>query len=352
MNDLEKELNQLGDLFYELKGYIKKLNDIKAGKYDYILNCDIDAIRKQIESGKVFSNDSVVLKLSINDIGNDTVFLVKAIKIIRQILVKKDALYKKINEQKKIFKYNPEEEAEDIKTVYDKHEKYTYKQAIEIIENVEKICMDGRIFQLLDFYRKNSNLIKELWDREKKILASKDHEAAHDVIKSEDDEVGIIVINDSQKGVRVVAGTRKEMELSNILDVPYPKDIDKPEFDNTYFHSDAHKIEKRFIPANSPELTPEHIQMIKAEIERKKKLKHIRMKDELGYINGLVVSRNELLDNGLDPKKLGWKSLRVKRKKENMFKIYKEANVFGYPVSAMLQDYIADIKDISGSRRK
>ena len=343
----------LGKLLRELEDFMDVFENIKNGKYNYILATNLDYIKKEIESGNISSKDRVMTKLSISYAGNNAKYLLRRIQLLKNIMVFKTYLEEKIEHEKTNLSYNENDNVRFLSnSVFINHSYYTYKQALELINKAEEFLKDGKIYLLLDFYLKNDVLIDELDEREKNIFGSQHHQEAHDIINMPDDELGIIVIDDSKEGKKVVAGTKKDILLSDVLEVPFPKDIDKPGFDygpHGDYYSEPHKITKTFIDTD---LTVTHKKMI--EEERKKRLmaKSRRGKDELGFIKGLVVSRNELIDNGFNPDELGWKPLKVREKKQRIFKLYKDMYIYEYTLPSIVRMTVDTKKDIQESKLK
>ena len=298
---ISKDLNELLDMK-------KRLNEILNGKYDYIIDADIDAIKSDIESGKLPENNAL----------------------------------SKLYDENKIFL-----KAESLSS-----EQLTYKQALELLDFAQKVINDKRIYLLLDFYLKNESLVYDLLKRQDAIVRSEENAEAHNIISMRDDEIGIIIIDDSQKGRKVVAGTRKDIILSNFLGVPFPKDIDKPGFDygpHNDFYSEPHKITKTFYNKN---LTETHLKMIEEEKKKREKAKKVVMRNDMGFINGLVISRSELTSNGFDPQDLGWKPLKVRSEKTGLFKLCKDKYRFEYTMGEIVKMVIDINKQINDGKLK
>lgn len=295
----------------------KFLEEVLSGKYDYIINSDIEEIKNVIEAGNLPKEDA----LSKLNLFHKEQLLYTVI-LLKKILAYDVDVNKKIEEEKTNMTYSKND-------VFVKAEKFfsreiTYSQALELIDLAKKVINDKRIYLLLDFYLKNEELVRDLLKRQDAIMETEKNKEAYNMISMIDNEFGIIVIDDSETGRKVVAGTRKDIILSNFLGVPFPKDIDKPGFDygpHNDFYSEPHKITKTFYSDN---LTETQLKMIEEEKKKREKAKKIVTYDDMGFINGLVISRSELTSNGFDPQALGWKPLKVKSAKTGIFKLCRD----------------------------
>lgn len=326
----------------------KNIEKILSGNYDYILNLDVDILKKNIESGKMLGDSKTVDKFLIANEPDLAYYIFKLIMKSKEVLNYTSLLSSPDYENYK--------KTGNFPTLSTRREK-------EDIENVflaEQISKNETIYKLLDFYMENEETLKELSKLEQVLYEDNINrytfkndafnQEAHNLIKqnsADDLEVGIIEINDSKNGIIRVAGTRKDIALSNMLGCPFPKDVDDIEHRNVYigeWEDVQQSVSKKFYSASDSSLTAEDIEKINNEIKRREATRNNRSNDEYGYISTsvlvnntmvdsyLVVSKNELIDNGFVPEELEWKSLRMdntkkvvnnKKKLVDFFKRYK-----------------------------
>ena len=285
--------------------YIEDVDKILNGEYDFILKTNLNYIKNDIESGIISKTDNLSELKELS-----TYRLFRLVDMVDKIV--STAYY--------MYRY----EDDFITTLSSAiSSDFKYVDALRLIEKAKKISKDKRLYLIFDFYIKNESMIKELIERQENIALSDENIKAHDIISSEDNEIGIIVIDDSRDGRKIVAGTKKDIELSNLLGVPFPKYIDKPGYDygdHKEFYSEPHRITKTFY---NTDLSNTHLKMIEDEKIRRIKAKKYVNDNELGFIKGLVVTKSELAINGFDPNALGWKSLKFSKKKNSVFKLCK-----------------------------
>ena len=329
----------------ELLNRKKRLEEILSGQYDYIIDTDMDSIKNAIESGKLPENNALSkLHVFFKD------QLLYNITLLKRIISYAKDINSEIEKEKTNMTYDENKiflKAESLSS-----EQLTYKQALELLDFAQKEINDKRIYLLLDFYLKNESLVYDLLKRQDAIISSEGNAEAHNIISMNDDEIGIIIIDDSQKGRKVVAGTRKDIILSNFLGLPFPKDIDKPGFDygpHNDFYSEPHKITKTFYNKN---LTENHLKMIEEEKKKREKAKKVVMRNDMGFINGLVISRLELTSNGFDPQDLGRKPLKVRSEKTGLFKLCKDKYRFEYTMGEIVKMVIDINKQINDGKLK
>lgn len=296
--------------------YIEDVDKILNGEYDFILKTNLNYIKNDIESGIISKTDNLSELKELS-----TYRLFRLVDMVDNIIEKSKYLFDAIEEKKTNLTYNEDDFITTLSSAISSDFKYV--DALRLIEKAKKISKDKRLYLIFDFYIKNESMIKELIERQENIALSDENIKAHDIISSEDNEIGIIVIDDSRDGRKIVAGTKKDIELSNLLGVPFPKDIDKPGYDygdHKEFYSEPHRITKTFY---NTDLSNTHLKMIEDEKIRRIKAKKYVNDNELGFIKGLVVTKSELAINGFDPYALGWKSLKFSKKKNSVFKLCK-----------------------------
>ena len=151
-----------------------------------------------------------------------------------------------------------------------------------------------------------------------------------DVLCKRDSDIGVIKVVKDYDGITtsVVAGTRQDMEISDLIGKPFPSDCDEPGYDygphGDYYHSPL-KVTKEFYDMG---VTPKHARMIATERGSRVVLKCKSLVAEEGYIlshnYALIISKSDLISFGIDPKKVGWKPLRISVQPTSLFETCKK----------------------------
>ena len=92
--------------------------------------------------------------------------------------------------------------------------------------------------------------------------------------------------------------------------------------------------------------------MIEEEKKKREKAKKVVMRNDMGFINGLVISRSELTSNGFDPQDLGRKPLKVRSEKTGLFKLCKDKYRFEYTMGEIVKMVIDINKQINDGKLK
>ena len=91
---------------------------------------------------------------------------------------------------------------------------------------------------------------------------------------------------------------------------------------------------------------------IEKENKKREKAKKVVMRNDMGFINGLVISRLELTSNGFDPQDLGWKPLKVRSEKTGLFKLCKDKYKYKYTMEEIIKMVINIKKQINDGKKK
>ena len=194
---------------------------------------------------------------------------------------------------------------------------------IEKFKLAEKLLINQELLTVLNYGLNNYTDIKELLDRMFVLIVNKDEEdnakELYDVIVDKTtNEIGIIKAKTDK-----IAGTKKEMLLADILKLTEPLHYD---YDNSYYvvygRDDERKIEdllkKEFI---EPENKLERLKIYKKAVLTEK-AKYNLSKDESGFIlydgKALLITKNTLIKNGIDPDFVNWRPIKyvIQKKSE------------------------------------
>ncbi len=299
--------------------FIKKLEN---NEFDKIISLDMEDIVKKYNDGLTMVLEDEDLQEFLAD-SSSAYFMVQELTELRRLLSYKAALLEDIRKQKDKMTYSPDDafvEASYIRnSVVTYSEVLTYAEVLRVFELAERILSDKKTYQILNFYLKNESLKGDIKDRqlvEKCIIVPSETRSKilGALIFDIDYEVGIIKVNDTQEGVSVHAGTKKDMELSEIIGLPFESDMDCKGYSfgpHGDYYREPRKVEKSFHTEN---LTPLHKRMIIQE-KAKRLLQRLTAKDEEGFIiygdEAMKVSYKFLCDAGIDPKSIGWKPLNL-----------------------------------------
>lgn len=264
----------------------------------------------------------------------------------RKMLHEKAILLEDIQQQKELMIFS-----EDNLAYSFYGENYTYAEVLSLCSKVENFMSCKNLKRTHDFLLKYSNLYfdfcRQINDR-KKIIGSfvkaTDFQEFMSILKDDNHEVGIIRVEERKNGkneVYVVAGTRKEMKLSDLIGVPFPADIDREGY--YYGHYDdfyeyPYVIKKTFFEKG---MTEKHEKMIAQKEKRNSQLLLNKCSGTMGYLyvdvnddiveshnelkvheihdsiplryHYILISDKELIEYGINPEEVNWKPLSTLR---------------------------------------
>ncbi len=335
---------RIADLAYSAS-HSSILDKLRNGEYQFVFNLDMKSIIKRFNKGDYSVLDSEDIDMFIRT-GSQARVLVNYVISLRRLLSYKKDFYFEVLRKKTAMTYNPSD-------IY-AHVNYycpvdvTYGQVENGIKMAEGLLKDKRIYQILNFYLKYESIIKELEER-KNAVASMDHTSEtksefFELLKVKDDDIGIVRVEDNEKGVKIFAGTRRDMRMSDLIGKPYLADRDEPGYDygpHGDYYMPPKKTTKTF---HKEDLTPVHMTMIKAEKIKRSRLALVKS-EELGYIKGkhgiIVITKKELAEAGICPDEVGWKSLRLETKPKRI-----------YGVIDTSRDYVPTPKQVIGMKKE
>ena len=321
---MEKRIAEYAN--YVLSYFNQKITE---EEFQTIATMDIATIVKEYNKGNVdvlnrpdvqiFMNSTITVKDLIAYIGDCQ----------RLLAYKKDVL-DMVERQKSEFRYDPNARFVP-KQAYDFRDNYlTFEQVLNAVETAEKMLNNKQFYLLLKALLKFESIRPELKERKEVLTAVQRPDEKRDllqgIIDRADPNMGIIQIHEYKKADRFVAGTKKDMAISEIIGVPYPADADIEGYDygpHGDYYMPPCKVEKTF---HQPE-TKTHFEMIRTEIQKRKDALFAAT-DEQGYIykNGvaLLITSKELAECGVDPVSVGWKPIKVTPKRQSVLKLRDE----------------------------
>ncbi len=339
MSDNKKE--RIGKLALDLSSQV--LSDIDLGKYDYLLNMDMEAIIKKFNCGDYSVLDTPeidnFLKLEITPI--EIIGYILSAKSLLQM--KKDFYSDVVNKQDGMV-YNPDDLFYRDYYRYSDIDSITYAETDKIFQLAERTLSSNRIYALLNFLLKYESLKESIATRKKlfevmELYPTNSHKL-EEVLDNYDPEVGIIkIVEDGE--IRVRVGTKLDMKISDVISSPFPADCEEigcyygPHDD---YYRPAHKVTKEFIPNG---VTPNYKKAIEEEKRYRARLSQSTI-DTKGFILykqfAVIISSLELTRLGIDPARVGWQPLSLKVQPQNLFKIFNKNDSTRYlPVGTKVQ---------------
>lgn len=304
--------------------FVKKLRN---GELDKILSIDMKSIIKKYNDGdtSVLGDEGLSVFLSSNYC---IYYIIQDLVNMKRLLSYKPSVLAEIKRQKDNMTYSPTDSF--FSERYNGEDAITYAKVLEAFELAESILKDKKTYQFLNFFLKYDSLRDEIRERQLVLecngVQSQTRDKLLDLLRTPDFEVGIVRVADTENGVTVHAGTKKDMEVSDLIGLPFTADMDREGYDygpHGDYYMPPRKVEKTF---HTEELTDLHKRMI---IQEKAKRLSLRLPaaDEVGYIicgsEAIQVSLGALCRAGIDPKSIGWKPLRLEVKPERIISVTK-----------------------------
>ncbi len=304
--------------------FVKKLRN---GELDKILSIDMKAIIKRYNDGDVSVLDDEGLKAFLtSDYG--AYEIIEDLTNMKRLLSYKSYILAEIRKQKDNMTYSPEG-----MFYTDNHyvmSTTTYGEVLEALGVAEGILSDQKTYQFLNFNLKYESLKKAIEERKKVLdcmsIPSDTREKFYDLLRTSDFEVGIVRVDDTENGVSIHAGTKKDMEVADLIGLPFPADMDREGYDygpHGDYYMPPRKVEKTF---HTEDLTNLHKRMVIQE-KAKRLSQRLTATGEVGYIicgsEAIQVTLEALCKAGIDPKSIGWKPLRLEAKPERIISVTK-----------------------------
>lgn len=307
------------------------LSKFLNGDFDKLLSVDMSSIIERFNNGDLSALNDEQIELFLGSVIEpyDVLYLIINLK---DLLALRNTFAIDVLKEKDAMTFNPE-------NVYSVTERYrrqsvTYQQVIDAIHTADKVLSNSRIYQLLNFCLKYEPLIGEIQQR-KNVIASRDIPSEDKdkflaLLKNKDTNIGIVRVADSQDGISIHAGTRKDMAISDIIGKPFARDVDTPGYDygpHGDYYMPPRKVVKTF---HEDGYTALHQRMVRDE-----KIKRARLSlsdpNEVGYIyNGqfsIIITKGELIQAGIDPVAVGWKPMKLEVKPIKISSISKNHNM-------------------------
>lgn len=296
---------------------------INESNISTLLNIDIESIVKKFNTGEMPDPDDVDL---IYDVDREELLNEEEVSLFCELIIDPKDVLKAIVKAGEILGYkemfdsiveskkrNSSFDASERIVVNDLGYKIdlSYGQIIHSLKGIQDFYDNMEVYRFLRYCLKYYSL-KEKIERRKRLYECEnmyqDKSAKlYSIINGVQRKMGIIRVANSYLGTTEYAGTQAEMEFSNLLGVPYSRDV-------RYMLIDAkrHTVKKTFI--SKPSTRSQKEKIIKARLSRLAK-RFYHYIDDPGFVlagdYGIEVSERELLDGGIEPAKVGWEPLEL-----------------------------------------
>ena len=286
-----------GVLVRILSGYYSKLLDINVPEL-------IDKYNKLIDEGKYSEAKEMLEKSELKDLFSG----IHELRQLRELIIAAHGIlkYKKLilDTIKEKIDSSSYDENDLITKDFKCSRSVTYRQLLEMMDKAEKLASSKETYQLLSLVYKYSELKDDAFRVNLKLDDTSTSLKIQEVLSDDslEDEIGIIKIYDTFYGIQHVAGTKREMALSDIVGYPYPKD---QELRSIYAEVPNRIIVKTFHKG----VSDTDKQMIQEKKDRLEKAKKDPQYQQIGFIEGCLISGSELLEHQIDTNEVHWKSI-------------------------------------------
>ncbi len=315
-----------------------RVAQVLSGNYDYLLNLNMEEILERFNNGEYDVLDNETLQKFLNEFLNASQLL-SAIVQAKALVQYKNHFLADVQQQKDGMVYDQERIYKSVNSYRER--RCTYADIEDAFMMAERFLSDNRIYQLLRFFLRYESLIPEIKLRNQLFRTMKSNpektQLLSRVLDKCDYKVGIIKIvidEEGDKTIVVRVGTKHDMEISNLIGMPFVADLEKEGYSYGPYcdwYSPAKKITKEFYEEGT---TPNHQKMIQAEKEHRAKLGSLTTQDIDGFIiaegYAIIISNQELIRCGIDPMRVGWKPLQLKARQKSLKELSKESDTTKY----------------------
>ena len=184
---------------------------------------------------------------------------------------------------------------------------------IKALDIAEDIVNSRKVYEVLSYLLRNSNLYGQIKERKQFFAYVKDNpddmKKFLDAVKNKKTDIRCIRMDNSRYSRKDV-GTEAEIALSELIDSPFLKD-------GLYFQGMISSEE--YIEGNEP--SSDEQKRIREEQFKRNRMEFDSDSDEAGFILkdnfGIQITRRELINLGFNPYRIGWKPIRIERRLKN-----------------------------------
>lgn len=293
---------------------------IMLSYYDNLISVDLGEIIKKYNNGdySVLDNQRVdwFMKLSSKlEINPDS--------LIRELCAAMTLHKYKALINMTIHFYNRKGNYNERKILYGN---LTCGDIIKALDIAEDIVNSRKVYEVLSYLLRNSNLYGQIKERKQFFTYVKDNpddmKKFLDAVKNKKTDIRCIRMDNSRYSRKDV-GTEAEIALSELIDSPFFKDglyfqgmTGLEEYIEGNFIA-QYRIKKSFVE----EPSSDEEEMIRKEQFARNRMEFDSDSDEAGFILknnfGIQITRRELINLGINPDRIGWKPIRIERRLKN-----------------------------------
>ena len=302
-------------IFIDLDEIIKKYND---GDYKALYDEDVDRFIKEAE--RLDTNP----KKLIEELCSSIFLLKQKNYILREISILKNK--GEYDENQLFYEDN------------NRNIKISYKEINKALVIANDIYNYRKVYEVLYYLLKNYRLCEQIKEKRRFFEYYEnnpdDKNKFLEVVSGKDNKLGCISMGPSSKFSNEI-GTEAEMALSELIGSPFtkdgfydPDDMIVPE----YWHSvhaygglyqEPYDIVKEFVT----DISSSEQEKIRSEQFRRNRIEFASDANELGFVLkndlGFKITKRELIQLGIDPDRIGWESLRIKKGYGNPINCFK-----------------------------
>lgn len=294
--------------------------NILLSYYDNLISVDLDEIIKKYNNGdySVLDNRRISLFMELSsklEINPDS--LIKELCAAMTLHKYKALINMTIHFYKRKGNYN------ERKILY---ENLTWGDIIKALDIAEDIVNSRKVYEVLSYLLRNSNLYGQIKERKRFFAYVKDNpndmSKFLEAIRDKKAELRCIRMDYSRYSRKDI-GTEAEIALSELIDSPFLKDglyfqgmTDLEEYIEGNFIV-QYRIKKSFVE----EPSSDEEEMIRKEQFARNRMEFDSDSDEAGFILkdnfGIQITRRELINLGINPDRIGWKPIRIEKRFKN-----------------------------------
>ena len=280
---------------------------IMLSYYDNLISVDLDEIIKKYNNGdySVLDNRRISLFMELSS----------KLEINPDSLIKELCAAMTLHKYKALINmtihfYNRKGNYNERKILYGN---LTCGDIIKALDIAEDIVNSRKVYEVLSYLLRNSNLYGQIKERKQFFAYVKDNpddmKKFLDAVKNKKTDIRCIRMDNSRYSRKDV-GTEAEIALSELIDSPFLKD-------GLYFQGMISSEE--YIEGNEP--SSDEQKRIKEEQFKRNRMEFDSDSDEAGFILkdnfGIQITRRELINLGFNPDRIGWKPIRIERRLKN-----------------------------------
>ena len=300
------------------------VDEILNGKQVELLDINIRNIVERFNYGNTTVLETEEVDKFLQMIYNPDILLT-AILRAKRLFATKNKFLEIIERKKNKFNYDPDEMCAYRDGNY--NDTISYKGILEAFNKAEAFINSSNTYRVLRYCLKYYSLSEDI----KRIrlyfdtIEDNTENAArlYSLLKKGDHKIGLVKVDDSKEGIAVYPGTEMEIKLSNIVGHPFSADGEYY-LDHLIDLSAPYCVVKKTFYKEG--LTKLHKEMIAKEYQERFDILSGKDVDDVGYIlfsdYVLPITKRELLEAGVNPRRVGWQPLSLSIKPIKLSSLY------------------------------